>query len=345
MRRFSSVTVSVLLVGSLLAGCGTKETTLKPQPSPQAPAAPAPAAPAAKPKPEVSKIRLGLASPAIAFLPVYVADKLGYFKEEGLTVELFTFSRGKDAVSAMIAGELDINSGGFSEPMDAQVAGQDIKAFYGTTNVIVYQWYGKKEITKPDQLKGKKIAIAGLGGQTHMLTNFWLRKYGLDPAKDVQLVSAGGNRAPALISGQVDAALLSTPDKFVAKRAGMTLLGDLNDYLKGFPHDVYYAKQDFLKKNPETVRAFIRALNKASQKVRDDKATAMKIAEEYVKLKPEDLEPAWEEVKDTFPLDGTIALEGADFIMDMAIEAGDLKAKLPHEKVIDFTYIKEFAKK
>lgn len=354
-RRIARWTGGLLLtaaLGTLLAGCGAKPSApASPAPAPSSPPPPAQAAPAApaapaKPKLETTKVRFGYSSQSTAFLPIYFADKKGYFKDEGLDVEFFTFKGGSENIRAMIGGQIDIASGGFNEPMDGQIAGQDTKVFYGTTNIVVYEWWAQKNIKTPADLKGKKFAVSGIGGQSHLLTSFWLKKIGIDPDKDVQFINSGASsaRLSALKAGQVDVAILTSPQTFAAKREGLSMVGKLAEHLSGFPHDVYYAPQAFLTKNPETTRAFIRAINRSVEALRKDKETSVAIVKEILKYSDQDASDSWEEYKNTFPLDGTIDLNGVAFLMDLSVKAGDIKEPMPNDKIINSTFIKEFSK-
>ncbi len=302
---------------------------------------------AAAPKLEKTKLKLGVSVPSVAFLPVYVALEEKLFQQEGLEVELLAFRSGTDNTQALLARSIDLIAGAFPESvLIPRSQGADIKTFYGLCNLPVYKWYSKPEIKAVKEIKGKKIAVSKIGSQSDVMTRWVVRKAGLDSEKDVQIIQCGGpmDRLSALMSGAVDAAVLSDPGSFMAEKKGYNLLLSLDQFVKGYPNETYNATPQFLRENPETVKAFIRANNKAIELLRSDEKKALAVIAKYVKVTGEDALQAYRSYRDSYPIDGSPPLDGIELLQEICVGSGDIKQKMPENDIIDYTYIKMFRK-
>src|SRR5215210_5745912 len=144
------------------------------------------------------------------YLPLTISEQLGYFKQEGLQVEISDFAGGAKALQAMVGGSADVVSGAYEHTINMQAKGQPITAFVlqGRAPQIVL---GVSNKTMPNfksiaDLKGKKIGVTAPGSSTNMVANFVLAKGGLKPT-DVSFIGVGTSAGAlsALRSGQIDA--------------------------------------------------------------------------------------------------------------------------------------------
>ena len=144
------------------------------------------------------------------YLPVTIAEQLGYFKAEGLDLKIVDFAGGSQALRALVGGSADVVSGAFEHTINMQVKGQRLRAvvLMGRAPQIVL---GINPRTLPNyktlaDLKGKKIGVTAPGSSTNVMANFALAKVGLKPS-DVSIIGVGtGNGAVAAMrSGQIDA--------------------------------------------------------------------------------------------------------------------------------------------
>ena len=128
------------------------------------------------------------------YLPLTIAESLGYFKAEGLDVTIADFAGGSRALQAMVGGSADVVSGAFEHTISMQVKGQRLRAFalQGRAPQIVL---GVNPKTLPNfknvaELKGKKLGVTAPGSSTNVLANFVLGKAGLKPG-DVSIIGVG----------------------------------------------------------------------------------------------------------------------------------------------------------
>jgi NitT/TauT family transport system substrate-binding protein len=210
------------------------------------------------------------------YLPLTIAEQLGYFKDEGLQVEISDFAGGAKALQALVGGSADVVSGAYEHTISMQVKGQPIKAFVlqGRAPQIVL---GVSNKTMPDykslaDLKGKKVGVTAPGSSTNMMVNFVLAKAGLKPT-DVSIIGVGASSGAlaALRSGQIDAIANLDPVISMLEQkneikvvADTRTLKDTNTVFGGpMPAATLYTTEAFLQKNPQTAQALTNAMVRA----------------------------------------------------------------------------------
>lgn len=234
------------------------------------------AAPALWAQPRLEKTRISIAvggKAAIYNLPLTLADQLGYFKAEGLEVEISDFPGGSHALQAGLSGAADVVSGAFEHTIRLQSRGQKFQAFVlqGRAPAIAM---GISPKTMPSyksvvDLKGKRIGVTALGSSTHLVANLILSRAGLKP-DEVSFVGVGGAAAAltAWRSGQVDAlshgdpvmTLLEQKSEIRVIADTRTLKGTLDLFKGAMPGGCLYAPLEFVQKNPKTVQALTNAI-------------------------------------------------------------------------------------
>ena len=212
------------------------------------------------------------------YLPVTIAEQLGYFKAEGLDLKIVDFAGGSQALRALVGGSADVVSGAFEHTINMQVKGQRLRAvvLMGRAPHIVL---GINPRTLPNfktlaDLKGKKIGVTAPGSSTNVMANFALAKVGLKPS-DVSIIGVGtGNGAVAAMrSGQIDA--LSNLDPVISlltRSNDLKIVSDTRIVAEAekvfggpMPAACLYLTQSFIDKHPHTVQALATAIVRANQ--------------------------------------------------------------------------------
>src|SRR5262249_2874976 len=170
--------------------------------------------------------------------PEYIASEFGWFKENGVSLDMIVVGGG--AAQQLAAGALNIGYSGFPDFIRATNQGAPIKIVINGVSAPPYGVYAKPAIKKISDLKGKIISIGGSKDVTLIYMESFLSAGGVT-AKDVDFhyAKATPDRLAALVSGGVDAAILYPPAGFRAAAQGFTYLGEIDDHLKGFPFAVY----------------------------------------------------------------------------------------------------------
>jgi NitT/TauT family transport system substrate-binding protein len=165
----------------------------------------------------LKKVRMGSSSTNVSFLALYTAYHRGFFKDEGIDLEI-VYMPANLASTAVLNGDVDYN-GAVTGTIGAAVRGQPMKVLLFTVAKPLLFLVSKRDIKDMKQLKGKKIAGSSPGGSATLIADKVLRHYGLEPGKDVSLLPMGGaaaSRYAVLETGVVDASFLSVPENIIA---------------------------------------------------------------------------------------------------------------------------------
>lgn len=292
-----------------------------------------------------AKMVVGLSSVNVAFLPVYVTEAKGFFKDEGLDVLLVLFNAGATNLQALIGGDVQIMGSAFVETIGGRAAGVDIKNFWGICNIMPFQLYSQPDFKSMKEAKGKRFAISRFGSLTDFLTRATLRHFGLD-AKDVTILQIGSTpaRFAALTAKGVDASIVWFPVTEIAKSQGYNKLLDLKTIFPEWPYETFAAKESYIAKERDQVTKFLRAYQRGVRYTLENKADAVKIMQKYVKMDPAYAPAGYDEYRSSFPLNGQIAEKVIPVVIEQEYEHGRIKKKVTLEDMIDRSFIKALGK-
>ena len=241
--------------------------------------------------PEKKKVTIAVGGKSLFYyLPLTVAERQGYFKEEGLEVEIPDFPGGARALQALVGGSADMVSGAYEHTINMLAKKQPIKAVvlqakYSSIVLLLPKDKAAKYKSGKD-LKGLKIGVTAPGSSTNMFVNNLLAKDGLKPT-DVSIVGvgAGAGAVAAMEKGEIDAisnldpviTQLESTGKFVAVADSRTEKGMKDIYGGDYHASVIYVTEEFVKKNPNTVQAVVNAMVRANRWI--SKATPQQIVD------------------------------------------------------------------
>jgi NitT/TauT family transport system substrate-binding protein len=244
--------------------------------------------------PEKKKITIAVGGKNLFYyLPLSVAERKGYFRDEGLEVEIPDFAGGAKALQALVGGSADMVSGAYEHTINMVAKKQPIKAVVlqarHSSIVLLLPKARAAQYKSPRDLKGLKIGVTAPGSSTNMFVNNLLAKDGLKPT-DVAIIGVGtGSGAfAAMEKGEIDAisnldpviTQLEATGKFVAVADSRTERGMKDIYGGDYHASVIYITDEFIRKNPNTVQAVVNAI------VRADKWVAKATPQEIVDLMP-----------------------------------------------------------
>ena len=234
---------------------------------------------------------LRVACPSMSSTSVFslvIAQKEGYFKEEGLNVELLSI-RGEIAIRTTLAGEVDFfpNAG---SALAAAVRGVPVRLVTVFQDKPSWDLIAQPEIKSIGQLRGKNIAVMSPEGSLAIVAREMLRKNGLDPTKDVSLVTMGGDevRFPALQTKSIHATLFSTAMSIKAQRDGFSKLGNASEYANLIEGGLA-TSQDKIKQNPEKILRFVRGALKGLNYYVAKREPAIKYMMDTLRMKDREL--------------------------------------------------------
>jgi NitT/TauT family transport system substrate-binding protein len=333
MKKWLRSGFAVLLIGMLAIGltaCGEKEEV-------------------------VQKVRVAEVTRSIFYAPEYVAIEKGFFKEEGLDIELTTTWGGDKTMTTLLSGGADIalvgsetsiyvHAQGSNDPVInfAQLTQTDGTFLVSREKVENFEW---------DQLKGSTFLGQRKGGMPQMVGEFVLKQNGIDPQNDLNLIQNidFANIASAFASGTGDYVQLFEPTASIFEQEGKGhIVASFGTESGHVPYTTFMAKDSYMNENKETVEKFTKALYKAQQWVAENSAADIaKVIEPYF----EDTELSLiETVVDRYKSQGSFATdpildeEEWNNLQNIMDEAGELPQSVDHETLVNTSIAEKAAK-
>ena len=221
---------------------------------------------------EATKVIIGMDAPTLSDLPLSLALKKDFFKPEGLNVLPVLFRSGPTAMQALVSDSIQFSTG-FGTGTRAAMAGAPVKGIVGFNNKPAFILYGRREsgIRSIADIKGKKIAVTGVGSTTDYAARAILTNHHVDPDKEVSILAVGSESVfAALQKGAVDAAILWAPGFAIAEKLGMVRLQSLADIME-LPGSGVVVSDQLIKENPLLIKKFLRGTIKGFHYVHDSK--------------------------------------------------------------------------
>lgn len=345
MRR--TLVVLAAILGILAAACGGGAGGGAAATSP-ASATKAAATQAASPSPAAlpccTKLKSAYSNITGDDMTVWVTFEAGIFKKHGLDVDLSLVNGGAQTSAALVSNSVSVAQFGGGEVLGAVAGGADLVIVGQLAPVYPYKLYVAKGITKIADLKGKRIGISNAGGSSDIATRDALKKNGLDPDKDVDLIAVGShsNRTAALLTGQIDAGLDDPPEDTKLVASGLTALIDLAQQKIPASNTAIVVQRSYLAANRAVVQAYIDAIVDGIAYANKNKDFTIGVLKKYFKSdSTEDMTRAYDfflhQVTPAYPLPAADQLATS---VDILAKKNPKVKDVDLTKIIDTTFIK-----
>jgi NitT/TauT family transport system substrate-binding protein len=232
--------------------------------------------------------------------PFWIAQDLKLFEREGLKTQLIYINAAARVMAAILAGEVQISLSGVSPLVLTYAQGSDPVAIAGAVNQINVAIFARPEIRGSEDLRGKRLGITRFGGLTDFSAQYALKKWGLQPAKDVAIIQIGDASAlmGAMAGNAVQAATLQPPSTILAAQLRYRELLDLSKSGLEYQNTVVLTARSLLKRSPDSFRRFMRAYCAALAVFHTQKDISLKVIGRYLKgMEPVILEKSYEAYK------------------------------------------------
>ena len=281
--------------------------------------------------PSAVQVRIALTNTPLPYLPVFLAEALGFYREEGLSVTIDDFSSASKVMQALLGGSADMGAGSYEQAVQMAAEGRHVTSFVSMmkrpSRVLVIAPKATTKIKSIEDLKGMVVGVSGLGSINHVFLNYVLLKHRLAPS-DIRAVAIGtaASSIAAVDRDVVDAAVLSGSETTVLMRrnphvqilldgrgpAGCRSLYGVDVY----PTAVVYSNQDWLNKHPDRARQVARAIQKtlvwidahSPEEVWEKTPQRYRTADKDAELE------ALRIAKGSFSPDGFMSAEGAEVV-------------------------------
>src|SRR3990172_954 len=287
---------------------------------------------------------VGLVSITPSNTPVLAGVDGGDFKKQGLEVKPLVLSGSSTALSAMLAGEVQMISIAGSGLINASLAGRDAVMMAGTVNFAPYELIVSKEIKRLEDLKGKRLGIARFGGSADFLARWGLEKNGLRPGKDVVILQTGGNpeRLAAVSQGAIQATLLEQAFAHQAKKMGLRSLMDYSTIGLDYQHQGMGTTKSFIEKNHEVALRFLKGMMEGIQRLKNDRAFGFKVIERHLRISDADvIQSAYDYYVPKIDAVPYANLKGMKFLLDTIAESNPKAKKAKPEDFVNTSLLQE----
>ena len=293
----------------------------------------------------LKKVVIGYSGISPSQAPAWVAHEHGFFRKYGLDAELIFVEGGSRTVQTLISGDVIAAQVAGSSVLQSNLQGSGVVLIGGFLNTMDYKLVVSREITRPDQLKGKAVAVSRIGSSSDFATRYALEKYGLAPDKDVTILQIGSQpaRFSALEAGKIQGAMIAIPLTGKAAKLGLNILADLQMLGLEYQHTGLAVTQKLIKSQPELVRNVLKAFVESVHYMKTHRKESMAVLAKYLKTDdPDSLEDAHDSVVQALiPEKPYPTIKGIQIMLrEMAAKEPAARNARP-EQFVDLSFIKE----
>lgn len=207
------------------------------------------------------RIRLAYSAISPTQLPIFVPLEAGFYRSNGLDVEMVLVTGAPAAVAAMVAGETPIIQVAGVGAISSNLNGSGAILLAGAINRFPYQLFVTPDIQTVADLRGKKFGVSRVGGGDYTAALIVLKNQGLSADREINFVQVGTvpTRLGAMQRGAIQATLLMAPETVVAKQAGLRMLLDFTQIDVDYQQTAIASTRHFVQTRPDVVRSFMKA--------------------------------------------------------------------------------------
>ena len=285
-------------------------------------------------------VKFVLPGNSMGYLPLFVAVHRGFFKDEGIDIELPRLLPSL-AHNALIAGEAHYH-GLADSGLRLAARGLPLKAIFYAADRPMYYLVAQKEIRSVAELKGKRIGVSQFGGTSDLSARLALRHFGVEPEKDAVLIQIGaeGTRMAALRAGSVAAIIVPVPAVAVLKREGFNEVSFVGDVVE-FASNGYTTTDQRIKENPQEVKRVLRSLYRGLRYAKENPEGTVAVIQKEWKVDAEIAKESYRAIVNALNEDGIIGEKQLKIHFDLIRKSDKNIGEIPIDKVVDFRLLRE----
>ncbi len=287
------------------------------------------------------KVRVAVPGYTIAVVSFLAAKMNGYYTSEGLDVELIAM-RAPTANLAVLSGSVEFSAVPLAG-LTTALRGGPLKLIFCQFDKPQHALYARPEFSNVKALRGKRLAVSGLGTIDDILLREALGANGIDPARDVTIIAMGAadTRFSALVGGAIEASMLIAPVSFYAKDQGFRELVAFQDLGFVLPSGGIVARDETLKNDPLVTESFVRATIMGFLYMRDNRAGTLRVISKMLRIDDATAGKLYDSSRPTLTLDGTVSGETQKKMTAMVAKIAGSKEAPPPDKLYDFSLVRK----
>ena len=294
---------------------------------------------------EIKKIRLGYPSLAFTQSHIWVGREEKLFNKYGVDVDPVFLRGGQVATQALAGGDPPIVNVG--TVVQANLTGYNLVLIAAVEDKYYQVVFTRPEITRLEQLKGKRFGISGFGSATHYAAIILFKHLKLETSKDVALVPAGpdAERLGALVAGKLDACFFNLSTAPIARRMGFNELINVADLDVEVQGNGLATSRDYIKSSRATVKSALKGYIESIHFIHANKPASQKVFAKYMRTSdPEVLENSYQNYVKTIPKRPYPTLKGIQFMLDMLAPQMPQAKNAQPEQFVDLSFLQELDK-
>ena len=273
-------------------------------------------------------------------LPFVIAEEKGFFKSEGVNA-IVVVMQNQVVVNGVVTRNVDYG-GTFSNFIGAALSGLPVRIVMAVMDGSDHYLVTAPNIKRVEELKGKKFGISSFGGTPHSEAIMIMRKYGMNPEKDVTFLQIGGSssRYAALDSGSIDAAMLVPPFNKLAQKRGFNEILSFNEIMN-IPLGGLAVHTQKLKEKPDEIVRMIKAILKGVDYIRNQKSDILSIMEKRWGIKEAEIrEGIYRDIVGIYSRTGIASDDTMKNVVQLVRDTRKSKDNLGLSDIVDWTFAK-----
>jgi ABC-type nitrate/sulfonate/bicarbonate transport system substrate-binding protein len=291
--------------------------------------------PWAKPAMALETVTAALTSKAFQYVPLVIAQERGYMKEEGLDLKL-VFMQNAPGLQALIANQVQFSGSGSSALVAISKGNAPLKTVLAFNDQVLQWLVARPNINSLRDLNGKKIATTGVASiAAYMLKNILIKK---NIPKDIVLIDPGPvNRLPSLLSGAVDAAIVSPEERYAALDQGMKEIMFFGREVKN-SWGTFATSDRFIKEQPKQLAGFVRAVIKGLKVARQNREATIGAVAKFSELDKALSTRMYDDLVGTFTRAGYVDDQTQKNDLAIVAQVAEVAETVPPKRAYDFSF-------
>ena len=286
------------------------------------------------------KVKFALPGNSMGYLPLFVAVHRGFFKDEGIDIELPRLIPAM-AQNALMSGDVQYH-GLADSGLRLAARSAPIKAIFYGADRPMYYLVAQKEIRSVAELKGKRVGVSQFGGTSDLSARLALKHFGVEPERDALIIQIGseGTRTAALRAGSVAAIIVPVPAVVLLKRDGFNEISFVGDVVE-FASNGYTTTDQRIKENPQEVKKVLRALYRGLRFAKENPEGTIGVIQKEWKVEPEVAKESYAAIVKALNDDGIIGEKQLKIHFDIIRKTEKNIGEILVDKVVDFRLLRE----